>query len=60
MTEDVTGRRASAAELSDIKLANVHGGGLISADFEGDVRVRLNEYQPAPSVGFKPDGTPIR
>ena len=60
MTEEMNGKRANAQELRETDLENVHAGGLISADFEGTIRILATEHQPASARRFRANGTALR
>ena len=60
MTEEMNGKRANVQELSETDLENVRGGGLISADFEGTIRILGTRHQPASTRRSRANGTALR
>ncbi len=60
MTEQLNGKHANAQELSETDLEDVHGGGLISADFEGTIQILATEHQPASTHRSRANGATLR
>ena len=59
MTEEMNGKRANVQELSETDLEDVHAGGLISADFEGTIRILATRHQPASTHRSRANGTTL-